>query len=403
MRMPNLLCSIIMILSDLGMIIPCFYYTCSLDWKPKDQRPFMVLLPREALSMPEFTDVLGRYRGKIIRLTWGEAAVVPLFLFLDEIGQILLITAVIFSYLMIPPYFGRKARAELLTLKKEKGWITQYTAVHRADMRLGKKDIKKWPYIVLFLFAAVLPVICSCFTVFYLKRLPLFSSMAGMGILELIILIAAFWQHRKYRTWKKEVLYPDDFYSGDEDDYWFMGRFGLYYDNPYDPAVMKNNNSGGLNMNLNRARLGSWIFWLIVWGVAVIPLAYYLVYPQYVDWSGQLADVRLNRDENILEVEGKFYHAEIPLEALDSVELINSIDELGDGVRTQGTGTFAYGKGRFRYEKTGPVISYTAYRHPPFLLVTVGNGEDETTYLLNDDDPEITKTVYEELADRAAE
>ncbi|MDC7289329.1 hypothetical protein NXH76_16130 [Blautia schinkii] len=404
MRLPNIACSIVMVLTQLCVVIPCMHYTCSLDWKPKDNRPFMVLLPGEAMDMPDFSRILVWYRQKIVRLSWIEAFISPLFLFLDVGWQLALMTIAIFAYLLVPPVFGRRAREELLALKKEKGWITQYTAIHRADLRLGKKDIKRRTHVVLFLLAMILPVVYAAvafYTVVYREGVPSFSSLSGMGILEIVILTAAFWNLRKYRVWSKEVQNPDGFYSGDEDDYWHMGRFGIYYDNPYDPAVLKTNNSGGLNMNLNRGRPGSWIFFLVVWLVVAVPFVYFLGYPYYVDFSGELVDIRLSEDSGSLEIEGAFYHADISLEGMSSVELITSPEELGSGEKINGTGTSVYGKGRYRYEKCGPVISYTAYRHPPYILMTVEEDSEITKYLFNDDEAEVTRQVYETLQSMA--
>lgn len=404
MRIPDIACSIVMILTQLCVVIPCFHYTCSLDWKTKDNRPFMVLLPGEALDMPDFSCILAWYRQKIVRLSWIEALISPLFLFLDVAGQLVLMTIAIFAYFLVPPVFGKRAREELLGLKKQKGWITQYTAVHRADLRLGKKDIKRRTHAVLFLLAVILPVVYAAHVfdaVVCREGVPSFSSLSGMGLLEIVILTAAFWNLRKYRMWSKEVQNPDDFFSGDEDDYWHMGRFGLYYDNPYDPAVLKTNNSGGLNMNLNRGRLGSWIFWLAVWLVVAVPFIYFIGYPYYVDFAGELVDIKISDDSSTLDIDGAFYHASVSLEEMSSLQLISSLDELGSGGKIYGTGTSVYGKGRFRYEKTGPVISYTAYRHPPYILMTVEKDSEITKYLFNDDEAEVTRQVYERLQSMA--
>ena len=128
MKVSDYISSIIIMLCHLCVVVPCFYYSCSLDWKPKDDRPFMVFLPPGACTMPEFQRILLTYREKVRRFTYVELAITPLFWFLSIAGQLILTTAAIIAYLMVPYFFGRRTRAELIALKKEKKWITEYTA-----------------------------------------------------------------------------------------------------------------------------------------------------------------------------------------------------------------------------------------------------------------------------------
>ena len=197
---------------------------------------------------------------------------------------------------------------------------------------------------------------------------------------------------KEYQSAKDQLLAQEKVYAYDEDDYWSFGIWGLRYYNPYDPQVLKENNSGGLNQTVNMAQAsGKWMAAGTILFLAVISLfvAWQFAYPAWLDRQGKLADMEIQADT--LKVESPLYKAEIPVEEIMRAEL--SYD-LGEGSKTNGSATGHYGAGKFRYDRYGDVTVYAAWKHKPYLILFA---KDEV-YIINDDDPEVTLGIYEKVS-----
>lgn len=208
----------------------------------------------------------------------------------------------------------------------------------------------------------------------------------------IVSLLCVVIQLKEYQSAKDQLLAQEKVYAYDEDDYWSFGIWGLRYYNPYDPQVLKENNSGGLNQTVNMAQAsGKWMAAGTILFLAVISLfvAWQFAYPAWLDRQGKLADMEIQADT--LKVESPLYKAEIPVEEIMRAEL--SYD-LGEGSKTNGSATGHYGAGKFRYDRYGDVTVYAAWKHKPYLILFA---KDEV-YIINDDDPEVTLGIYEKVS-----
>lgn len=208
------------------------------------------------------------------------------------------------------------------------------------------------------------------------------AAVLCTACIELVFVLSG--SYRRQQLILKDAV----IYSYDEDDYWHYGLFGLSYNNPYDPNVFKENNSGGLNVSVNSARgAGKWIWACTAVFVVLIGafLAWQLGYPRFLDMKGRLVDLSVENEQLI--VESPVYHGKIPLNSLKQVSLM---DALGSGSRKNGSSTAEYGAGSFHYDALGDVKLYAAFKHPPFIILETGRG----IYVVNDDDPAATKRIY---------
>ncbi|MFQ7311453.1 hypothetical protein B5F37_03000 [Drancourtella sp. An210] len=213
--------------------------------------------------------------------------------------------------------------------------------------------------------------------------------LAGAALI--VSVTAAILALTEYGREKQYELASEVVYEYDEETYWDVGWFGLRYSNPYDPQVFKENNSGGLNLTVNQAaRKGKWMTAGIILFCAGIALfvVWQFAYPKYLDEKGLLADLVI--EDGVIRVTGPLYNAKIPKEQVVEAELT---DDLGEGIRTNGSSTASYGKGKFRYDKYGNVRVYLAWKHRPYLVLKT----ETDIYIVNDDDPAQTIRIYEEI------
>lgn len=245
-------------------------------------------------------------------------------------------------------------------------------------------------------YSLALLLLISSDALFYLSLLPTLSgngkgsfSLLLLGsLLALVLVLTACHYISNFRRTCTKALQNVTLYTYNEDDYWKFGLFGLYYDNPYDPSVFKSNNSGGLNLNLNRAKPSSKVFWCAALGIPLLICALTFGYPWYLDTTHTLVDIAIQ--EESIKIESKLYRKSISLSSIDKIEMTKN---LGSGSKTSGTSTFHYGTGTYQYAKYGKIRAYVAWKHPPYLLVYA----EGITYLINDDDPENTQKLYEQI------
>lgn len=221
----------------------------------------------------------------------------------------------------------------------------------------------KWEYLPLLI------IIESCFLLLFL--LLIFFSIRQM--------------RRQETAYMKAIETP--YYTADEDDFWHVGALGLYYNNPYDNSFMKTTPSGmqiTFNMAKPIVRIVIWIFC-----VALFAFLFGLFgYPYYLSKTGQLVDVSIQHDSVVID--SPFYSKEIAIEDIQKVTLLNKKIE---GVRTMGTDTGSYAKGKYRMEEYGDCTLYVASGYQPYILVKTNSD----TYIFNDDDSENTKAVYNRI------
>ena len=143
-----------------------------------------------------------------------------------------------------------------------------------------------------------------------------------------------------------------------------------------------------MQMTFNAAKPGYRYFILIIVGVIILFLGYIFGYPYYLDQRHELAELTLTK--TTLCVDSPFYEDEW---ALESIEKVEWSDDLGGGVRVNGTDTGVYGKGHYRFDRYGDCEVYLASLHSGYIILSTQDG----LFIINDDEEEKTKAIYEEL------
>ena len=144
----------------------------------------------------------------------------------------------------------------------------------------------------------------------------------------------------------------------------------------------------GTQMTFNTAKPAYRIFIIGIWTFVIALLLWLFGYPYYLDITNNL--VNLSLTDQAVVVDSPFYDVSIDLQKVNKAELA---DDLGKGIRTNGTDTFVYGKGNYTFDRYGKCKVYMASLHPCYIILYT----DDITYIVNDDDIQNTKLIYQEI------
>ena len=111
-------------------------------------------------------------------------------------------------------------------------------------------------------------------------------------------------------------------------------------------------------------------------------------YPYYLDLTNNLVDLSLQNNEIIIS--SQFYHHVIDTSNIEKIEISN---DLGKGIRTNGSDTGIYAKGNYEFDKYGKCYVYLASLHDCYIVIYTS----DKTYIINDDRIDDTKKFYNKL------
>lgn len=176
--------------------------------------------------------------------------------------------------------------------------------------------------------------------------------------------------------------------SVEEDEHWI---YGIFYYNKNDKRFLVNKRAGGIGTTVNLAKPSGKIFCIVilVGTLALLVWAGVLVLLEdFVPVSLKMADQAVISSQ---------YHEEyrIPFEEIESVELVEELPSMSKRV---GTSMDTIKKGSFMTEGYVSCKVCVRIKEPPFVKIT---DEDGMIYYFNDEEPEVTLTVYRELLEAA--
>lgn len=220
-----------------------------------------------------------------------------------------------------------------------------------------------------------------CMAFYETQPLVCFVGTAGLTIL---FTAAAIWQEFRLRALQSRLTAESgrDFYV-DEDDKWI---WGMFYYNPNDESFVVNARVG-INTTVNMARKPG----KILMGFTAVVL---LLMPLFGVWmlAEERMPVELSVQGEVLEARHAGSRYEIPLEDIQSAELLEELPKLSKIV---GTGMPSVKKGQYSAEGCGKVTACLDPRTGPWLLVMETDGEQ---YLLGATDGS-TAVVEQTLLD----
>jgi hypothetical protein len=173
----------------------------------------------------------------------------------------------------------------------------------------------------------------------------------------------------------------DDFI--DEDEFWI---FGLFYYNPHDVHVMKNERIGtGITMNMAKPAAK------ISMTASLLAL---LLLPIICVWTVRLefTPKRLYIEENKLIAAHLRQEYVINLDTVDSLELIH---ELPKSSRVMGVGMDTLYKGDFSTETYGKCVFFLNPKEEPYIVIKTSN----KNYIFGADDGSETESIYRQMAE----
>ena len=432
------------------------YYQSKSDAKYREQRLFLISIPTYAYESQEVKALCHGFKKENQRNYLIIALLALPIIFLSGIANLVYMMAW-FVILVIGSNFAlRKYRSLLKELKKEKQWIVKEERKMHVDLKLSAymENVKtNWYLLViplsidLILFGlgiyykqmilvatALLMIFILCVGSYFISRMAnqaytndtdlnislnlarkksyfmalfyigcgdacfnlglfmldkqfIFGLLClGLAVCVMILMVYTLLSFPRLKA-RMIRLHEDKFYYQNLDEVWRVGILGAVYDNPSDPRTLVPS-PNGMQMIFNAAKPGYRYFILIIVGVIILFLGYIFGYPYYLDQRHELAELTLTK--TTLCIDSPFYKREWALESIDKVEWS---ENLGKGVRVNGTDTGVYGKGHYRFDRYGDCEVYLASLHPAYIILYTQEG----VFIVNDDEQEQTKAVYKQL------
>ena len=434
-----------------------FYFAIKRESTYHDKRLFYVSVPDWAIDSIEIQAIIKQFNQEV-KIVAVISLLLYLPILLIPAFQIEYLLIVIWLNLIIVYHPLRKAHKNLLALKKLRSWPDTKVATIKVDLSLSAY-MEKHPfalkrYIIVLLvdcialmimlyfkadkqmyLYAILQFVVLIAGIVFIKRLPnktfcsntkanitlnllrrdsfhhcffflilgdasfnlalqlfLLEKLSFIILVSIIILLMicvalVLIKANRYHRKKTEILnhYHESEYVVSDDSCWKIGLLGPTYYNAADPRTFISN---GSQMTFNTAKASYKIFVISIIAFIVALLLWLIGYPYYLDKTNQLVDLSIN--DQIVMVDSPFSDARIDLTTVNKAELT---DDLGPGVRTNGTDAMVYGKGKYTFDNYGKCLVYKASLHPCFIILYT----NDVTYIINDDDIDHTKLIYQQI------
>lgn len=184
---------------------------------------------------------------------------------------------------------------------------------------------------------------------------------------------------------KVQNKYADSFIvSSDDDKYWL---WGMLYCNKNDNRLMVNKRAGGMGSTINLAKPAGKIIMALTFILTAASLIGSSIYMLLADFTP--IRLRIENDRLIAEQLSEEYN--IPLNAVNGAELLEEPPDISKRVGTAMDsiykGSFAEREGKRKCEVLVRITD------GPYIRLETDTG----IYYLNDEEPENTKAVYQEL------
>lgn len=210
-----------------------------------------------------------------------------------------------------------------------------------------------------------------------------FLIMVTMILYMAVIMAAAVWTEAHIRKAYGMYAAQSGMDSGDDDDHWIYGIF--YYDKNDNRFMV--NRRVGIGTTVNMAKMSAKVF-MGVLGAGTLAL---LIWAACFILMEDFTPITLKYAED--SVISRQYKEEyrIPMSEIESVELVEDLPSMSKRV---GSAMDYVMKGSYLSEGYVSCKVCVRRKEPPFLKITAADG---MVYYLNDEEPEVTRQVYEEL------
>lgn len=175
----------------------------------------------------------------------------------------------------------------------------------------------------------------------------------------------------------------------DGDEYWSNG---ITYHNPKDRRIFVEKRVGmGMTVNTGTAA-GKWFMGgtVVLMAAVIIGVSILFIWSEVSPPAISFVEEGGEEQVNISYI---LYSARFPVSGIQDLSLVEDIPR---GSKTSGEATYKALRGMFRLEGIGKARLFVYRNNPPYIRIQL---ENETIFY-NEEDPELTKKVYEQLLER---
>lgn len=251
----------------------------------------------------------------------------------------------------------------------------------RTDVTIALTRIRRYNYGIFCVLSSWLSAVFNLLFWLWLDNGLL--AMIATAVYIVLLLVLTLYAELKTRGLQERLTAAEkqSFYV-DNDRYWLGG---LVYYNPNDRKTLVNDRTG-IGMSLNMARPAG----LIMMSFSMLII---LAMPFMGIWMFQIERTppALRLEDGVLIAAQTKSFMELPLEEIDSVELLESLPSMR---RVSGTGMETVLTGHFRSDEYGSLTVCLDPTIAPFLLLQSG----DTRYIVSDRDASVTEKIYSQLS-----
>ncbi|MFB9329234.1 DUF5808 domain-containing protein [Paenibacillus aurantiacus] len=212
--------------------------------------------------------------------------------------------------------------------------------------------------------------------------------VALMLLFAAIPLALTYAAYRKLRRLEHDILVNDgSLVYTDDDEYWGNG---FTYHNPDDRRVFVEKRIGvGFTVNT-----GTPVGKALAWGTAGLTAAVILVVSFMLIRAELTSPVMTITADQRVEIAYPMYSYDFKLSDVEQLELV---DDVPDGMKTNGEATGRFSRGHFRLNGLGKARLYVFNDNPPYIRMKL----NDTYIYYNEEDPARTKAQFDELKGEA--
>ncbi|MCU6710250.1 hypothetical protein M6D81_16240 [Paenibacillus sp. J5C_2022] len=211
--------------------------------------------------------------------------------------------------------------------------------------------------------------------------------LGGIFVISLVPIMAIYYVHNLIRNLQYRYANTDGIcYQADNDVHW---RYGIHYYNKADSKVWTAKRIGA-GYTVNMATAGGR---MIFYGVPVLVLAILIPVTIMIVRADTSAPALAIDERGTVTIQDTSYPYTFQL---DDVIEIHLEDQMPSGFKSDGIATSAYARGNFKLSELGKAKLYVFKKSPPFIVMKL----DGLHIVYNEEDPEATNQLYEELKER---
>lgn len=226
-------------------------------------------------------------------------------------------------------------------------------------------------------------IFIACLIISRIVPYNIFFLFSSITIAPILMLLLIMYYLNKFKNIKFKLINNDDKpIIVDDDEYWING---LFYCNPNDNSLLVEKR-GGIGMTINfgkkSGKIITYVFIFFIASILIFILALFI--------SEDSHNPSLNISNTEINIDCPLYSTSISKSDISSISLIQNVP---NGIRTNGIGTSEYSRGHFNINNYGNSLLYI-YNNGPCIVIKL---KDKSYIFFNDKDKSDTLNLYNKL------